>query len=287
MNAKKLYSEFIQKITLEESVEEIQQIAFRVMEHALGLSTTEILMEKETEVSDEVHHTLNTIAGRLNNHEPIQYILGEEEFMGMRFMVSPAVLIPRPETEELVKHVSLPSPTSNDEHPTKILDIGTGSACIAISLKSLMPMAEVYATDISEDALSIAQKNVERLEPNITLLKHDILNEAIPLTELDIIVSNPPYVTLQEKQSMQQHVLDHEPHLAWFVPDNDPLIFYKAISSRGKQALKAGGKVIVEINAQLGEQTMAVFAAEGYSAISLSKDMNNNDRFITATWNPA
>ncbi|HRJ31530.1 MAG TPA: peptide chain release factor N(5)-glutamine methyltransferase [Cyclobacteriaceae bacterium] len=287
MNVKKLFSNFIHQITLEESAEEIQHLAFRVLEHELGLSTTEILMEKDVDVSDDMLTKLNSIASRLNNHEPLQYILGDEEFMGRRFLVSPAVLIPRPETEELVRLVPFPPPVLTDEPPIKILDIGTGSGCIAISLKSLMPQAEVYASDISDDALAIAKRNVERLEPEVTLLKHDILKDDIPVSELDIIVSNPPYVAQHEKKSMQQHVLDHEPHLALFVPDNDPLIFYKAIATRGKRVLKPGGKVMVEIHAQLGEGTAAVFETEGYSDISLISDINGKDRFITATWKPA
>ena len=257
MNAKRLYSDFIQKINLEESPDEIQQLTFLVMEHELGLSPTEILMEKDVQVPERLQANLNIIANRLNRHEPIQYILGEAEFMGKRFLVNPAVLIPRPETEELVKHV--PLPVSHEAQPIRILDIGTGSGCIAIALKSLMPHAEVYATDISDEAFAIARKNVERLEPNVTLLKHDILNEIIPLSDLDIIVSNPPYVVQHEKKSIQQHVLDHEPHLALFAPDHDPLIFYKAIAARGKLVLKSGGNVLVEINALHGAETVSVF----------------------------
>lgn len=286
MNAKKLHADFIEKIKLEESTEEIQQLGFMVMEHELGLSTTEILMEKEVEISPEIQNKLGVIAQRLNDHEPIQYVLGDEEFLGKRFLVSPAVLIPRPETEELVKQVPFP-PATGEETTVRILDIGTGSGCIAISLKSLMPHAEVYATDISDEALAIAQKNVGRLEPQVKLIKHDILNENIPIKDVDIIVSNPPYVAQQEKKSMQQHVLDHEPHVALFVPDTDPLIFYKAIASRGRQALKPGGKVVVEINALYGNETVSVFESENYVDVALIKDMNGKDRFIIATWNPA
>ncbi len=286
MNAKKLYSDFIEKIKLEESAEEIQQLGFMVMEHELGLSTTEILMEKEVEVSTDVQNKLGTIAQRLNDHEPIQYVLGDEEFLGRRFLVSPAVLIPRPETEELVKQVPFP-PATGEETTVRILDIGTGSGCIAISLKSLMPHAEVYATDVSDEALSIAQRNIERLEPKVKLLKHDILHEDIPVGDLDIIVSNPPYVAQQEKKSMQQHVLDHEPHVALFVPGNDPLVFYKAIAARGKKVLKPGGKVVVEINALYGNDTVSLFESESYTDVALIIDMNGKDRFVLATWNPA
>ncbi|MDL5049192.1 peptide chain release factor N(5)-glutamine methyltransferase [Oscillatoria amoena NRMC-F 0135] len=286
MNAKKLYADFVEKIKLEESAEEIQQLGFRVMEHELGLSTTEILMEKEVEVSTDVQNKLGTIVQRLNGHEPVQYVLGDEAFLGKRFLVSPAVLIPRPETEELVKQVPFP-PATGEETTVRILDIGTGSGCIAISLKSLMPHAEVYATDISEEALAIAQKNIERLEPQVKLIKHDILNENIPIKDVDIIVSNPPYVTQQEKKSMQQCVLDHEPHLALFVPDNDPLIFYKAIALRGKRVLKPGGNVVVEINALYGNETVSVFESENYTDVALIKDMTSKDRFVRATWNPA
>lgn len=286
MNAKKLYADFIEKIKLEESAAEIQQLGFMVMEHELGLSTTEILMEKEVEISPDIQNKLGVIAQRLNDHEPIQYVLGDEEFLGKRFLVSPAVLIPRPETEELVKQVPFPSATG-EETTVRILDIGTGSGCIAISLKSLIPHAEVYATEISDEALTIVQKNIERLEPQVKLIKHDILNENIPIKDVDIIVSNPPYVTQQEKKSMQQHVLDYEPHVALFVPDTDPLIFYKAIASRGKLVLKPGGKVVVEINALYGNETVSVFESENYADVALIKDMNGKDRFIIATWNPA
>lgn len=286
MNAKKLYGDFIAKINLEESAEEIQQLGFMVLEHELGLSATEILMEKDVEVSTDIQNKLNIIAQRLNEHEPIQYILGDAEFLGRRFLVSPAVLIPRPETEELVKLVPLQI-SSGEENPIRILDIGTGSGCIAISLKELMPFAEVYATDVSEAALAVAQKNIERLEPQVKLLKHDILNEDIPVQDVDTIVSNPPYVAQQEKTSMQKNVLDHEPHMALFVPDNDPLVFYKAIALRGKKVLKPGGHVVVEINALLGSETISVFESENYSNIILMKDMNGKDRFVLATWNPA
>lgn len=286
MNAKKLYGDFIAKINLEESAEEIQQLGFMVLEHELGLSATEILMEKDVEVSTYIQNKLNIIAQRLNEHEPIQYILGDAEFLGRRFLVSPAVLIPRPETEELVKLVPLQI-SSGEENPIRILDIGTGSGCIAISLKELMPFAEVYATDVSEAALAVAQKNIERLEPQVKLLKHDILNEDIPVQDVDTIVSNPPYVAQQEKTSMQKNVLDHEPHMALFVPDNDPLVFYKAIALRGKKVLKPGGHVVVEINALLGSETISVFESENYSNIILMKDMNGKDRFVLATWNPA
>lgn len=286
MNAKKLYGDFIAKINLEESAEEIQQLGFMVLEHELGLSATEILMEKNVEVSTDIQNKLNIIAQRLNEHEPIQYILGDAEFLGRRFLVSPAVLIPRPETEELVKLVPFQI-SSGEENHIRILDIGTGSGCIAISLKELMPFAEVYATDVSEAALAVAQKNIERLEPQVKLLKHDILNEDIPVQDVDTIVSNPPYVAQQEKTSMQKNVLDHEPHMALFVPDNDPLVFYKAIALRGKKVLKPGGHVVVEINALLGSETISVFESENYSNIILMKDMNGKDRFVLATWNPA
>ncbi|MBX2965240.1 MAG: peptide chain release factor N(5)-glutamine methyltransferase [Cyclobacteriaceae bacterium] len=285
MNAKKLYTGFIQKLTLDESAEEIQQLGFRVMEHKLGLSATDVLMEKDIPVPDEILAALDNIANRLNNHEPVQYILAEEEFLGKRFIVTPAVLIPRPETEELVHLASSHIAGSGDTF--KILDIGTGSGCIAVSLRLLFPQAEVYASDASEDALTIAQKNANRHEARVNLFKHDILNEDILVSELDIIVSNPPYVAQHEKEQMQQHVLAHEPHLALFVPDNDPLIFYKAIALRGKRALKSGGKIVVEINALYGAQIVSVFESEGYSGVSISKDINGQERFVCATFNGA
>jgi release factor glutamine methyltransferase len=286
MNSKKLYSELVEKINVEESTDEIQQLAFRVLEHELGLSTTEILMEKEIDVGPETLNQLSTIADRLNRNEPIQYILGDTEFMGKTFLVSPAVLIPRPETEELVKHVPFP-PAGTADTEIKILDIGTGSGCIAISLKSLIPQAEVFATDVSEEALEIARKNGARLEPQVQFLQHDILSQDIPVQNLDIIVSNPPYIAQREKVSMQQNVLDYEPDVALFVSDDDPLLFYKAIASKSKKVLKPGGKVIAEINEQLGTETATLFQSEGYEEVSIIKDVNNKDRIVTATWNPA
>jgi release factor glutamine methyltransferase len=288
MNSKKLFSDLVQKTTLTESVDEIQQLVFRVLEHELGLSTTEILMEKEVEISTETLTRINDIVERLNRNEPIQYIFGEAEFLGRKFLVNASVLIPRPETEELVKlvpHPAAPYPTGPNE--INIIDIGTGSGCIAITLKAFMPQANVYATDISEDALAIARQNVERLEPEVQLIKHDILQEDIPVTAVDIVVSNPPYIAHYEKQAMQQNVVAYEPHVALFVQDDDPLQFYKAIALRAKKVLKPGGKVLVEINERLGEDTAKVFEAEGYSDISIIKDISNKDRIVTATWNPS
>lgn len=288
MNSKKLFSELVNKLTLPESADEKQQLVIRVMEHELALSTTEILMEKEPEVSSEVLAQLDNIIQRLNQNEPIQYIFGEADFLGRKFMVNPAVLIPRRETEELVKLVPHPAaPISDEPTEIRIVDIGTGSGCIAISLKALLPQANVFATDISDEALAVAQQNVERLEPAVQLIKHDILTEDIPVTDVDILVSNPPYITQQEKKIMRQNVVDYEPHVALFVPDSDPLVFYKALAARAKKVLKPAGKVLVEINERMGMDTANVFEAEGYSDISIVKDISNKDRIVTATWNPS
>lgn len=285
MNSKKLFSELVLQIDLDERADEINQLVLMAMEFVFGLTPTESLMGKEIAISREQQEQLNGIITRINQHEPIQYITGYAYFYNRKFSVNPQVLIPRPETEELVQHVI--QSLEGQRHDLKILDIGTGSGCIPVTLKCELPFAQVFATDVSPDALAVANINAVTWNAQVSFLQHNILKEDIPWNNLDSIVSNPPYITQSEIQLMQENVLRYEPHLALFTPDHDPLIFYKAIATQGKRALKPGGKVWVEINAQLGKNTAFVFEAEGYSNVTLVKDLNSKDRFITATWNPA
>lgn len=248
------------------------------MEQVLGLTKPKILTGTAITLTPELKTQLDKAISRINNHEPIQYIVGEAEFYGRRFKVNSSVLIPRPETEELVQQaVSLIQPKSNPV----ILDIGTGSGCIAISLNLELPTATVYATDVSKKALRVAQENANRIKGRVTFLHHDILTSEIPFKNLDLIISNPPYIDENEKETLQPNVLAYEPHEALFAPGN-PLIFYQAIASKGHQALRPGGLIMVEINEHFGNETAGIFSQEEYDQVHIIKDISGKDRIVTA-----
>jgi release factor glutamine methyltransferase len=274
-NSKILFKEIVNRIRLPESKEEIESIAYRLMEAKLNLNRSDILLSKEAEYNE---NEIRIFIDRINQHEPIQYILNEEYFFGRKFYVDSSVLIPRPETEEMVRHILSDSRKSNP----RIVDIGTGSGCIAITLALELKNAEVKATDVSNPALAVAKKNSDMLKSPVEFLKHDILNEELPEGKLDWIVSNPPYISASERQSINKNVSAHEPHLALFA-DPDPLIFYKAIAFQAKSKLNNGGKVIVEINEKSGNETAAIFTGQNLSSVKILKDINGKDRFVIAT----
>lgn len=273
-NSKTVFKDITNRIHLPESKDEIESIVYRLMENQFGLSRSLILMEKQIEVNWQ---TVELLIDRINRHEPIQYILNEEYFFGRKFYVDSSALIPRPETEELIQYV-LSFGSQNDN--SKIIDIGTGSGCIALTLAREIKSAEVKATDISDHALSVAKRNNQLLSANVDFIKHDILKEQLPYNELDWIVSNPPYISIAEKKKMSTNVLSFEPHLALFA-DPDPLVFYKAIGSQAKNKLKPNGKVLVEINETLGPDTAAIFQQD-FSEVKILKDINGKDRFVFA-----
>lgn len=254
-------------------------IAYLVFEHHLALSKTDILAEKTINFSEDDEMRLREICNRVNQHEPVQYILGEAIFYKRKFKVSPAVLIPRPETEELITDIVRFAKKKN----LKILDIGTGSGCIPVTIALEIPGSSVYATDISDKALALAKANAEKLEAQVTFLQHDILKSDIPFTDLNVIASNPPYVTLSEKDKMELNVTNYEPHLALFVPDNDPLIFYKAIAKKARHALDHSGILIVEINEKFGDEVSCIFAESGFKDIVIIKDLHGKDRIVKGT----
>jgi release factor glutamine methyltransferase len=275
INSKTLFHQLQKKITLAEDQEEIKSILYLLFEKEFGLSRTEILAEKEIKAIDTI--ALEKQIERINIHEPIQYILGEADFFGRKFKVDSSVLIPRPETElliHLIKEEKLNSPS--------ILDIGTGSGCIAISLALEIPSATLHALDISEDAVSIAKENAVRLNANVDFIQLDIVNQLPLFKNLDMIVSNPPYVTEKEKAAINKNVLDFEPHLALFVTDNDPLQFYQVIAEKSKQLLKPNGKIFVEINYQFGKEVAELFRDHGFEFVEIIKDMEGKDRVIKA-----
>ncbi|RFS15765.1 peptide chain release factor N(5)-glutamine methyltransferase [Emticicia sp. C21] len=285
--SKQFFDELLHQITVYET-QEAKEIVFWLLEHELGLKKIDILSNRPINSTKSIDW--DSIVKRLNNHEPIQYILGETTFYGRRFLVDDSVLIPRPETEELVDYVcEWEKKTNRIESEKKVIDIGTGSGCIAISLAKELSNAQVWAYDISEKALVTAQKNADLNQAaNVSFEKVDILqylsNGAQSKLRFDIIVSNPPYVTKQEAAQMRSNVLNFEPHLALFVEDNDPLIFYQAIANFAIQTLKEDGLVIVEINESLGEETAGVFSRAGFSETEVIKDLHQKNRFVRAAF---
>lgn len=217
---------------------------------------------------------------RLQKQEPIQYILGYSDFCGLRFKVTPATLIPRPETSELVEWIA-----NEATGGASILDIGTGSGCIAISLAHLMPRSKMTAWDISNEALAVATENSKANDCDVTFRQVDILAYQPSGEQFDIIVSNPPYIKEVEKEQMHSNVLDWEPHTALFVPDNDPLLFYRTIATKGLSLLKPGGKLYFEINRAHGQETVEMLESLGYTDTELRKDFADNDRMIRAVKN--
>lgn len=246
--------------------EELRGLAYWIIEEATGLTRTQIVTAHEPVSIPK----LDSILERLRNNEPIQYIFGHTDWMGLRLQVTPDTLIPRPETAELIEWVTdMYDPLS----PLRVLDIGTGSGCIAIALKKRCPNWQVQGIDISEGALQVAKANAVTNEVDIAWHKLDILSETPDFT--DIIISNPPYICHQEKADMQERVLAYEPHTALFVPDDDPLLFYRRIAS-----MKSAKSIFFEINEAYGQQVCEMMHALGYTDIQLKNDIYGKPRMV-------
>lgn len=274
---KKVISEIKSELKELYPVNEIDSFVFLIFEHVLGVSRTQLLISEEKEINEEAFSKIKNILNELKTFRPIQYILGETEFFDLKFKIFDDILIPRPETEELVDWIV----KENRNSSLKILDIGTGSGCIAISLAKNIPNAIVYASDISEHALNAAEMNSKLNYTSINFLQFDILNPPNDLNEkFDIIVSNPPYVTMKEKSLMHRNVLDYEPELALFVPDDDPLRFYRSILDFGIQYLNPKGKVYFEINEAFGQEMIYLMQTKGFSENTLLKDIHSKDRMV-------
>ena len=254
-------------------------LAKMLLVEVFGFSTLELYGGKDKEFSEKHRSVLTEMIRRLQKNEPIQYIIGIESFFGLTFEVNPNVLIPRPETQELVSWII--EDYQSDES-IRILDIGTGSGCIPISLAKQLSKAEVESWDISEGALEVASRNCERNGVKVLLRQKDVLKAAPEGNLYDVIVSNPPYITNKEKIDMEANVLDWEPSLALFVPDEDPLLFYRKIAQLGCDMLKEGGSLYFEINRAYGEKTIQMLKELGYAQIELKKDSWGNDRMIKA-----
>ena len=226
-----------------------------------------------------MQNQLDQFAEELLTHKPVQYVLNEAWFMNLKLYVDENVLIPRPETEELVQWV-INETGSGDANV--ILDVGTGSGCIALALKKNLKNADVYAIDVSEAALNVAQKNAAINQAEVHFILLDVLNENTwdKLPQVNVVVSNPPYIPLRDKLQMSKNVVEHEPHLALFVPDGDSLLFYKKIAKLGSMKLRAGGCIFVEMHEQLSGEVRSVFEREGFTRTSIVKDMQGKDRLL-------
>lgn len=260
------------------SVQEAANLSRIVCCEMLGQTTIDYYLGKDIILSSKEMQKLNGILARLLNFEPIQYIQGTARFLERSYHVAPGVLIPRPETEELVEVMLREIPSD-----ARILDIGTGSGCIAISLSKAFPNAKVTAWDVSEDALCIARRNNDDLQASVCFVKQDVLAWRGDGGQCyDVIVSNPPYITESEKQEMERNVLDWEPFSALFVPNNDSLLFYRRIGELGRMMLVDGGRLYFEINRAYGEATAMMLCGQGYTGIRILKDISGNDRFVIA-----
>ena len=268
--------------------QEAMNITELAIEYLTGKLKTEQVKNKEMIFPVDQIEKLNLVIERLKHNEPIQYILGEAWFAGMKFHVDKTVLIPRPETEELVNWIikTLMGWQLPENRNYKILDIGTGSGCISIALRKQLPQFfETWACDINDQVLTIARKNADELHALVDFIAMDFLDAAQrrQLPQIDVIVSNPPYVPLRDKIAMNPNVVDFEPHTALFVPDNDPLIFYRAIADFAKENLYAGGLVFVEIHEASGEKVTELFRQNGFS-VELRKDMQGKDRMLKCSY---
>ena len=259
---------------------ESQALTYLILEKIAQISRTDIIVNQPFELNQDKETEYNQTITRLLSNEPIQYIFQEALFYGNTYFVNPHVLIPRQETELLIQIIS----NYKKWESPKIADIGTGSGCIACSLALTINNAAVTGYDISQDALLVAKRNSETLKANVQFSQLDILNEEIPQKGLDLIVSNPPYVMEKEMSQMKSNVLDHEPHLALFVEDDDPLIFYRAILKKAQTVLKKDGLVFFEINEQLGNETLLLFEQMGFQNSILYDDLNGKQRFASAVF---
>ena len=265
--------------------EEVDSFFFICTEHYLDLPRFQLTLQPEFTLNKSETSTFFKVLEDLTQQKPIQYILGETEFYGLPFKVNESVLIPRPETEELVDIIIRSHSELSEESQPKILDIGTGSGCIAISLAKNIPNAKVYALDVSDKALEVAKQNAKLNNVEVTFIEADILNETswdlvFEHLEFNTIVSNPPYVRNLEKAEIKPNVLDNEPHLALFVEDDNPLQFYKAITNFAVNNLKPKGELFFEINQYLGNDTKQLLVDANFEAIELLKDLNGNDRML-------
>lgn len=293
MVIKNYKNRFLQALSSLYDEKEVESFFYLTLEKLHQKKRIDLALQPDLSMDETQLSQWETVLTELKTYKPIQYILGETEFYGLTFLVNENVLIPRPETEELVELILVESRKSKVES-LSILDIGTGSGCIPVSLKKNLPSAEVFAIDVSPNALEVAQKNAEINGVEVNFIQTDILkvndlknlptsNFQLPAS-FDIIVSNPPYVRNLEKAEINPNVLEFEPHLALFVEDNDALLFYRKITELAKSHLAENGKLYFEINQYLGKETVALVESYGFKNVQLIKDIYGNDRMISASY---
>ena len=279
----KTYQQFWQSLTPLYDAGEAQAIVRTVLDVEYGMTLTDIICGKVNELSSDEERNLEEIITRLQNGEPVQYVLGEADFAGRTFHVEPGVLIPRPETAELCQWIEEEVSSLEADDPKQILDICTGSGCIAITLGLNIPNSEVTGWDISEDALRIAQGNVEMMKAGNVRIEHqDALALPKAAEAADLIVSNPPYICEKEKADMEKNVLEHEPSIALFVPDEEPLKFYRAIAEYASSALKPEGALYFEINPIYEKETREMLEELGFKDIETKEDAFGKKRMMKA-----
>ena len=280
MLLKELINKGVETVSAFYPEREAREMVFAYLEQSLGVKRHTHIIEPDYDVAQNDVCSALVAFDRMASGEPIQYIIGKAWFYGREFHVAPGVLIPRPETEILCREVIQWAKTTGGVR--RVIDLCTGSGCIAWTLALEVPGAEVMAVDISEEALSIAQSQPFSAAP--IFIKADILNsdpqQSVPCGGYDVLVSNPPYVMDSEKVLMRKNVLEHEPHLALFVPDEDPLVFYRAVAEWASVLLRCGGLGVVEINEALGKETAAVFSDFGFERVQVIKDLSEKDRFV-------
>lgn len=256
---------------------ELQSVTRLLLSYCTGFNFTALLLNKNTTFSDNQWSTLKKYVDLLKTGMPVQYVLGETEFCGLNFRVGSEVLIPRPETEELVEWAATLLPLG-----AQVLDVGTGSGCIAIALKHLRPDCRVAACDISSDALSVARRNATENNVEVDFFYLDILNDEIPLTGIDLIISNPPYIPISEMPEIESKVKDFEPSIALFVDTTDPLVFYRTIATKSIHQLVPHGQLLFEIHRSYADQCVQLLQTIGYVDCEVRKDLSGNDRMIRA-----
>lgn len=279
-SSKKLFDFIFNKLEVNESKEELSSITYLIIENLFGIAKAEVIIDRSINISSKEQKALSQFLDRVNNNEPLQYILGEANFYGRKFQVDLSVLIPRPETEELVDLII----KENRGKKIKFLDIGTGSGCIPVTLSKELKETKAFAIDVDPRTIKTARANAQKFDVEVEFMLIDILSEEIPNSPYDVIVSNPPYIRESERQGLNKNVKDHEPSKALFVRDDDPLLFYRRIADLSKKALKDGGRLYFEVNEKYGDDVKIMLEVLDFEDVHLIKDLNEKDRIVRASW---